>query len=118
MRVFKDTGRIGPENVVISEKSTRDVRLSSGPKALPVVVDEKDMRKFYPYDYRQLTAELRKRYSNFKQTQDFHNLRKKLRSKRKYCFIRLLDPNNPKSTKKDFHSKEIFKKFDKFYTLK
>jgi len=118
MRIFKDTARIGPENVVISEKSARDVRLGSGPKVLPVVVDEKDIRKFYPYDYKQLTAELKKRYLNFKENQDYHNLRKKLKSKRDYCFTRSLDTTNPKSAKKDFYSKEIIKKFDEFYTLK
>jgi len=118
MRVFKDIARIGPENVLISERPAMDVRLGSGSKALPVTVDEKDMRKFYPYDYRQLTAELRKRYSNFKENQDYHNLRKKLKSKKKYCFIRSLDPSSPKSAKKDFYSKEIIKEFDKFYTLK
>lgn len=118
IRVFKDTARIGPENVVISEKSAMDVRLGNGPKALPVVVDEKDIRKFYPYDYRQLTAELRKRYKDFKENQDYHNLRKELKSKKEYCFTRSLDPNNPNSAKKDFYSKEIIKEFDKFYTLK
>lgn len=118
LRVFKDTARIGPENVVISEKSARDVRLSSSPKALPVVVDEKDIRDFYPYDYRQLTAELKKRYQDFKVNQNYHNLRKKLKSKKEYCYARSLDPNNPKSMKKDFYSKEIIKEFDKYYTLK
>lgn len=118
MRIFKDTARIGPENIVISEKSARDVRLGSGPKALPVVVDEKDIRKFYPYDYKQLTAELKKRYSNFKQNQNYHSLRKKLKSKKEYCFTHSLDPIYPKSTKKDFYSQEIIKEFDKFYTLK
>ncbi len=118
MRVFKDTARIGPENVVISEKSARDVILSSGPKALPVVVDEKDIRKFYPYDYRQLTAELRKRYSNFKVNQDYHNLRKKFKDKEEFCFTKKLDPNYPKSPKKHFYSERIIKEFDKHYTFK
>jgi len=118
MRVFKDTARIGPENIVISEKSARDVRLSNSLKALPMIVDEKDIRKLYPYDYKQLTTELRKRHSNFKENQDYHSLRKKLKLKREYCFTRLLDPIYPKSAKKDFYSKEIIKEFDKFYTLR
>ncbi|HOP32383.1 MAG TPA: ATP-binding protein [Candidatus Hydrothermia bacterium] len=118
MRVFKDTARIGPENVVISEKSAMDVRLGNGPKALPVEVDEKDIRKFYPYDYKQLTAELRRRYSNFKENQEYHNLRKKLKLKKEYCYTRLLDPKNPKSTKKDFYSEKIIKEFNRHYTLK
>ncbi len=117
MRVFKDIARIGPENVVISEKSARDVRLSSSPKALPVV-DEKDIKKFYPYDYRQLTAKLKSRYADFKENQKYHNLRKKLKDKKEFCFSRKLDPDNPKSSKKDFYSENIIKEFDKHYTLK
>ncbi|MHA2621723.1 MAG: AlbA family DNA-binding domain-containing protein [bacterium JZ-2024 1] len=118
MKIFKRIARIGPENVVISEKCAMDVTLSSDPQALPVAVHEKDIRNFYPYDYRQLTAELRKRYQNFKENPDYHNLRKQLKSKKEYCLTRLLDPSNPKSPKKDFYSKEIIKEFDKFYTLK
>lgn len=118
MKVFKNTARIGPENVVISEKSAMDVKLGSGPKVLPVTVDEKDIRKFYIYDYKQLTDELRKRYSNFKVNQEYHNLRKKLKLKKECCHTRSLDPTYPKSAKKDFYSKEIIKEFDRHYTLK
>mgnify|MGYP001159221609 CR=1 FL=1 len=118
MRVFKDIAKIGPENAVISEKSTMDVKLGGNSKALPVTVREENIRTLYPYDYRQLTAELRGRYSNFKENQDYHNLRKKLKSKKEYCFSRSLDPINPKSAKKDFYSKKIIERFDKLYTLK
>ncbi|MEO0071322.1 MAG: ATP-binding protein [candidate division WOR-3 bacterium] len=115
-RVIKETAKIGPENVVINEKAARDVRLSSSPKAKPVRVDEEDFRKFYPYDYNQLTTELKKRYSNFKVNRAYHNLRKKLKTQNEFCFTRALDPNNPKSAKKDFYSKEILKEFDKAYS--
>jgi len=118
VRVLENIARIDPENIMISEKSTRDVRLGSSSKAFPVIVNEENIRKWYPYDYKKLTTKLRKRYSNFKENQDYHNLRKKLKSQKKYCHTRLLDPASPKSTKKDFYSKAIIKEFDKFYTLK
>ena len=118
MKVFKNTAKIGPENVVISEKSARDVILSSGPKALPVVVDEKDMRKFYPYDYRQLTNKLKNRYENFRENYEYHSLKKKFKEKKEFCFTKKLDPNYPKSPEKDFYSERIIKEFDKHYTFK
>jgi hypothetical protein len=104
--------------VIISKKSRIEMKPSSSPKALPVSIDEKDIREFYPYDYRQLTAELRKRYQNFKENQIYHNLRKRLKEKKELCFTKRLDLNNPKSPKKDFYSEEIIKEFDKHYTLK
>jgi len=117
-KLFKDVARIGPENAVISEKASIKMRPGSGPEALPVSIEEKDIRKFYPWGYRQLTAELRHRYKDFKENQDYHNKRKNLKLKKEYCFTRSLDPDNPKSAKKDFYSKEIIKEFDKYYTLK
>jgi predicted HTH transcriptional regulator len=117
-RLFKDIARIGPEDAVVNKKSEIEMRPSSSPRALPVNIKEKDIRKFYPYDYRQLTTELKNRYSDFKENQNYHNIRKKLKLQKEFCFVRRLDPNNPKSTTKDFYSKEIIKEFDKHYTLK
>lgn len=118
IRLFKDITRIGPENAVISQRSAIKMRPSSSPEALPINIEEKDIRKFYPWDYRQLTTELKNRYANFKENQYYHKLRKELKLKKEYCFTRLLDHNYPKSNKKDFYSKEITKEFDKYYTLK
>ena len=117
-RLFKEIARIGPENVIVSKKSGIETRPSSSPKALPVNIEEKDIRKFYPYDYRQLTTELRNRYIDFKQNQNYHNLRKKLKLQKEFCYTKILDPNHPKSPKKDFYSKGIINEFDKHYTLK
>lgn len=117
-KLFKDIIRIGPENAVISQRSAIKMRPGSSPEAFPVNIEEKDITKFYPLDYKQLTAELRRRYTNFKENQDYHSKRKNLKLKKEYCFTRLLDPNNPKSAKKDFYSREIIKEFDKYYTLK
>lgn len=115
---MNEIAKIGPEKAVISKKSKIEVKPSSSSKALPVYVEEKDIRKFYPWDYKKLRIEFKNRYKDFKQNQRYHDLRKKLKLKRKFCFTRVLDPQNPKSFKKDFYSKEIIKEFDKYYTLK
>ena len=118
VRVINEIAKIGPENAVINKKSKIEMRPSSSLKALQVRVEEKDIKKLYPWDYKRLTAVLRKRYKDFKQNQRYHELRKKLKPKKEFCFTRRLDPDNPKSPQKDFYSKEIIKEFDKFYTLK
>lgn len=117
-KIFKDITRIDPEKVIISERSTTEVKPSSSSKALPVAIEEKNIREFYPYDYRQLTNKLKNRYADFRENREYHNLRKKFKDKKEFCFTRKLDPNYPKSSKKDFYSERIIKEFDKHYTLK
>lgn len=92
------------------------VNYSTDPDALKINVQEEDALKNYPFDYDKLTEALRKRYSDFKATQQYHNIRKGLMKIRKFCKTRHLDPNNLKSPKKDWFSSEVFKEFDKHYT--
>jgi len=58
------------------------------------------------------------RYTNFIRNPKFHKLRKEFMKDKKLCRTRYLDPNNLKSSKKDFYSPAIYKKFDKHYTKK
>jgi len=118
VKIIKDTVSIGPQNAVVNKKSEIEIRPSSRPTALQVNVKEEDIGKLYPYNYRQLTNELKNRYIDFKQNQNYHNLMKKLKLQKEFCYTKILDPNHPKSPKKDFYSKEIIKEFDKYYTLK
>lgn len=94
------------------------VNYSTDPDAIKINMIEEDVLKNYPYDYKQLTAALRKRYRDFKETQKYHDIRKPLMKIKKYCKTRLLDPNNAKSLKKDWYSSEVFKEFDKHYIKK
>jgi len=94
------------------------INYSSGPDGLKINVQEEDALKNFPYDYNKLTDALRKRYSDFKTTKKYHEIRKPLLKVKKYCKTRLLDPFNSKSPKKDWYSSEVFKEFDKHYTKK
>lgn len=118
MTLFKKIGRIGPENAIVSQKSQVEVSPSSHPNSLPVNIKQENIRKFYPWDYRQLTEQLKDRYVNFKENQDYHKSRKGLKLKKEYCFTSTLDPTNPKSPKRDFYGKEIVREFDKYYIRK
>lgn len=92
-------------------------RLTVGndPDAVPVILKEEDIRKHYPWDYRQLTEKLRARYSDFSQNQKYHDIRKMIQGDKRYIKARYLDPENPRSSKKDFYSPHIINEFDKHY---
>ena len=55
------------------------------------------------------------RCSNFKVNNEFHQIRKPLIQDPRYGHSRYLDPENPKSSKNDFHSPAILNEFDKHY---
>lgn len=92
------------------------VAVTTDPSAAKVTLSEEDIRKTYPWDYRELTRRLRNRYSDFKATQKYHNIRKPLMTDPRYVRRRYLDPGNPKSGKKDFCNSNIINEFDKHYT--
>jgi hypothetical protein len=91
---------------------------SDDPDAIKITYGEEDIRRRYPLDYKELNRTLRKRYTDFKENQNYHKIRTDLAGNRRYCRLRYLDPNNPKSSKKPFFSKEIIHLFDPYYTKK
>lgn len=94
------------------------VAVTTDPSAPKVTLSEEDIRKTYPWDYAELNKPLRKRYSDFKQTKKFHDIRTPLKDDPRYVRTRLLDPSNPRSSRKDFYSPNILREFDKHYTQK
>jgi len=94
------------------------VQLSRDPNAIKVQLTEEQFKYRYPYTYRGLTKECRARYSDFKENKKFHDIRKPLKKDLKYCIVRRLDPDNPKSPSKEWYSEAIFSVFDKHYIKK
>jgi hypothetical protein len=108
-------------NISFKRTSAADataVIISNDPSALPVSISEEDIRKQFPWEYADLSKKLRSRYSNFKENDKYHLLRKKLAADPRYMKTRYLDPGNPKSARKDFYNPNIVAEFDKAYTLK
>ena len=102
-------------------KSSSDpaaVRLARGSdeNAVPVFLEEEDVRERYPWDYRTLTNRLKSRYSDFKENKQYHGVRKSLEGDSRYALPRFLDPGNPRSAKKVFFGAGILNEFDKHYT--
>ncbi len=92
------------------------VVLSREPDAIPITMQEEDIRARYPWDYGILTQQLRLKYLDFIENQKYHDIRKALLGDSKYTNPRYLDPGNPKSAKKVFFNPNIIKEFDKHYT--
>lgn len=108
-------------NISFKRTSAADataVIISNDPSALAVSISEEDIRKQYPWEYSTLNEKLHSRYSNFKENDKYHALRKKLAADPRYMKTRYLDPGNPKSLRKDFYNPNIIAEFDKAYTLR
>ena len=90
------------------------IRLTSDPAA-PTVREESVLDQ-YPLSYSTLVKRLRKRYSDFKQSAEFHKLKRELCRDPTLCKTRLLDPKKPKGTSKDFYNSKIVDEFDKHFT--
>lgn len=97
-------------------KDALGVRVTSNPDAPEVRLTDEQVQERYPWNYKRLTEECCKRYSDFKQDKNYHTLRKKLLGHRKFGLTRYLDPSNSKGTKKPFFNPNILPEFDKHYT--
>jgi hypothetical protein len=85
---------------------------------IAITLSEEDIRNRFPMITKQLTNKAKARYSDFKQNKEFNELMKLIKSNEKLCYIRQLDPENIKSTKKAFYSSNIWQELDKKYTKK
>lgn len=102
----------------VSETAGAEVVISDRPDAIPVKLEEEDIRAKYPRDYGILSKRLQDRYSDFKLAQKYHDIRKELEQDAKLCNTRYLDPGNPSSATKKFYNSNIIREFDKHYKRK
>src|SRR5574338_79546 len=90
--------------------------LTNDPGAPHIYLTEEDVRARYTWDYRELIKRCRGRYTDFKENEAFHTIRRPLLEDKRFSTARFLDHGNPKSSKKPFHSPNILSEFDKHYT--
>jgi len=81
-----------------------NVQVTRDAEALAVRLDENQLMDSYPWSYSDLQAQLRRRRPEIKFNAKFHAIKKPLMGERGLVHSRLLDPNNPHSSKKDFYS--------------
>ena len=94
------------------------VQVTNDPSAPKVQLTEEHLKDKYPFNYAVLTKACCNRYSDFMQNQKYHDLRNPLKADKRYCHIKKLDPDNPKSSKQEWYSQAVFNVFDKHYTIK
>lgn len=94
------------------------VQLTNDPGAKKVHLTEEQVKDRFPINYDSLTAECRARYSDFLVNSKYHELRNSLKTDKRYCFVKKLDPDNPRSAKQEWFSRAIFNVFDREYSLK
>lgn len=110
-------GDVKPVSIT-KQKRTLKIKTSTDQNAPVMRLTDDEIKKHYPWDFKKLTSELHKRYSNFKHNQKYHRIRQKLITEGKGSFRRFLNPDNPKSSHQDFYSPDILKEFDEHYDKK
>ena len=115
--VLRLIGDVKPVSIIAGKsKDGSGVQITADPNAPALRLEEDEiLKKKYPLDYKTLVKELNKRFSDFKTNSKFHKIRKELMKDEKLSKTRYLDPNNTKSSRKDFYSPNIVKKFDTHY---
>jgi len=94
------------------------IAITADPAAPQINLTEDEFKKIYKWRYQQLVDQLKKRYTDFKVNSKFAAIRKPLMTDPKFVRPRYLDPDNPKSGRKDFYNPNIIGEFDKHYTRK
>jgi hypothetical protein len=94
------------------------VQVTNDPSAPKVQLTEEHLKDKYPLNYAALTKACRNRYTDFMLNQKYHALRLPLKTDQRYCHVKKLDPDNPKSSKQEWFSRAVFNVFDIHYTVK
>jgi hypothetical protein len=94
------------------------VRISNDPDATPVKLSEEDIREKYPWDYDILTTRLRRRYSDFKANQKYHEVRKPLETDDRFTYKRYLDQASRSGIGKCYYNPNIVREFDAHYEVR
>lgn len=81
-----------------------NVQVTRDPDAVAVRLDESQLMERFPWTYEDLLSQLKRRKPDIKFNAAFHALRKPLMANRSLVHSRLLDPTNPRSSKKDFYN--------------
>lgn len=81
-----------------------NVQVTRDPEALAIRLDEDQLMERFPWSFTDLKGQLRRRKPDIKFNKAFNAIKRPLMEDKALVHSRLLDPTNPKSTKKDFYS--------------
>lgn len=82
------------------------------------IIPDTEFKQKYPYTREKLCKLLKSKYLDFLQNKKFNGLSQLLKKEENFYLERRLDPDNPRSAKQGFYSKEAVTEFDKYYSKK
>lgn len=91
------------------------VRTSNDPD-ITVTLSEEDIRMKYPWSYKKITEEAKKRYSDFKQSKVFNTAMAEVKKELKLAKERKLYPDKPKSQSAFYYSTNVWNVLDKYFS--
>lgn len=96
-----------------------EIRVTNNPSAPELQLKEEEVRKRWPFTYRDMIERCRQRYEGLKLDSRFIDFKKQMEADgNKYSKRRYLDDKNPKSAKQTYYSAEVFNFLDKHYPKK
>ncbi len=82
-----------------------------------ISLSEEDILKKYPWNYKKVAYEAKKRYSDFKQNNTFNKAISEIKNQEKLAIERKLYPDNPNSNNKTYYySTNVWNILDKYFT--
>lgn len=97
-------------------KDALDVQITNDPNAPKVQLSDEQLKSKFPLKYETLTSRCQERYLDFKVNKNYHDIRIGLHGNPKYSITRRLEPDNLKSSKKEWFSESVFTVLDGVYT--
>lgn|GEM_PF-5596272 len=91
---------------------------TTGDSDITITLSEEDIQKKYPWSYKKVANESKKRYSDFKQAKDFNKTMVEIKNEPKLAKERKLYPDKPNSTKTYYYSTNVWSILDKYFTKK
>jgi hypothetical protein len=91
-----------------------NVKVNPGdPNAIPVTLTEEDTLKRYPWTYRDLLTETKKKLPKLKFNSAFNKVMAACEADQRYCHVRQLDPRKKGSSKQKFYNANIIVELEK-----
>ncbi|MGG5238035.1 DUF3644 domain-containing protein [Pseudomonas lurida] len=99
----------------VKSDSALPIQYSADINATKIIFTELDISEKYPWDYKNLTTRLARRFKNFKQNSSYHTIRKALEGEERFAYKRYLNPGSTTGIPKVFYNPNILKEFDAYY---
>jgi len=105
------------DNSLTVVQSLSNFTPSNAPDAKFVHLAEQDMRKYYPHSYAKVQSTSRAIFVDFRAGPTFNQIIRTAKGNNKLHYVKILDPGNPKSARKDWYSWAIYTELAKHYQV-